>query len=104
MRIMAGNMKKAVITAICTLLAACASAPPVRVDLGMGSAHAWANDDRDWVGRSPAVILRIRSDFTKHTGCEYSHTSNLIDGPPFNDRAESSLDFIGCTVFWDSEQ
>jgi hypothetical protein len=101
-------MSRRALVTCCSLLATVSldahALPPMRVDVGVGAAAAWANDERPWLGRSPAVVLRVRSDFSRHLGCEYSHTSNLRDGPPFNDRAESSLDFIGCTIYWENRQ
>jgi hypothetical protein len=83
-----------VLAILCLFLTGCQS---MRVEVGAGYGTAFGNE-REWEGKQPSVLLRVRGDITESVGCEYQHVSNLLSGPPFNNDIESSLDFFGCTV------
>lgn len=72
-------------------LAGCAS---TSAELVVGPA---LRDDGMYPGHGLVGTVRIKRQLTERTWCEYSHTSYLLEGPPFGPRSEEdSLNMVGC--------
>ena len=72
------------------LLTGCAGQNVVELGIGPKVMGEWEGD-----GGVVEIALRRENGWTY---CEYRHTSNLLSGPPFNDRYENSLDRVICGV------
>ena len=87
-------------------LSGCVSVDPY-VEVGMGwnttltgQADQW-NDGGAGVGGAKIIVGVdgvVKNNPHLRAGCSYEHFSHWFVGPPFNNRAESSLDHIGCSV------
>lgn len=77
-------------------------------ELGAGYSTSFFqdNDDYKWEnGNSPGFYGSLRYELMLDRDrlgvvLHYTHHSNWLVGPPFNDDAESSLDHIGIAVRW----
>lgn len=85
-------MKVALITIAC-LLVGCAS---TTTEILVGPS---LRDGGFYPGHGLVGTVRVKRDLTERTWCEYSHTSYLLQGPPFGSRSEEdSLDLFSCGI------
>lgn len=78
---------------ILVCLAGCAS---TTAELVIGPA---LRDDGFFPGHGVIGTVRIKRHLTERTWCEVTHTSYLLEGPPFGPRSEEdSLNMVGCGV------
>ena len=86
------------------LLSGCSYIPgQTYAELGAGYNTALENNRRPWdnadaVGFYGSVRQEWRGTERLTPFCQYSHYSQWLEGPPFNNRAESSLDHFGCAL------
>jgi hypothetical protein len=89
-------------------LAGCVGQPVKYVELGAGKNTSYTNSVYTWndggAGPLGASIeagvewnVKNNEDALKFK-CRWLHLSHWFVGPPFNDRAESSVDHFGCAV------
>jgi len=57
---------------------------------GAGPAGATIELGREWDVTNNEGVMKVK--------CRYLHVSHWFVGPPFNNRAESSLDHVGCAA------
>lgn len=57
-------------------------------------------NDHECGGRNPAAFLQIGYVWDNGWSVHYGHVSHWRDGPPFNDRAETHMDYIGLSKRW----
>lgn len=53
------------------------------------------NGESNWEGSGPIFDIGVRKEW-KSAFCQYSHTSNLFVGPPFNSDTETTIDRLTC--------
>lgn len=89
-------------------LSACVNTSPY-VEVGSGfnesffaesAQHKWDDGGAGPLGARFGVGIEgeVMYNPNLRAGCEYIHFSQWFVGPPINDKAESSLDHIGCKV------
>lgn len=89
------------------LLMGCSVLPgKTYAELGVGMNASLGNSAGEWDNcGSPGFYGGLRQEWDLDrdrftTFAQYSHYSQYLCGPPFNDKAESSLDHIGVGIRW----
>lgn len=96
----------AALTAATVLASGCAALPgQTYVELGAGHNDSLfqGSESLKWnnagtVGFYGSLRQEWQAGYRTRGFCQYSHYSQWLAGPPFNDKAESSLDHVGCGV------
>jgi len=50
--------------------------------------------ENPWRGQAPAVVIELEWHASKSISVKWTHTSNLLDGPPFNSFEEDYTDVL----------
>ena len=90
------NMKSKLVLLILLFTAwGCQGVTTIELSAGHEFEGPWVQDGVDaWVGSGPILEGAIRHTYDSGLFIEYSHTSNLKSGPPFNDDVENSIDRV----------
>ena len=97
-------MKSIVIIGVLLMLSAAAQADELSLEIGAGhnfslansGADAWNNADS--TGFYGAIRYERKLSLNYTLVVHYMHVSQWLEGPPFNDKSESSLDHLGVAI------
>jgi hypothetical protein len=81
-------MKKIISIIVLLWCSACSSLSNLSIDLMAGRKIS----SNDFIGRNPSGSLRVYWNKSKNTRIGYEHISHFVDGKPFNDRQEDTID------------